>query len=96
MEPKQDTLKWRIHGKEPSDHHRSLINAIVSEKDYIWNVDCFNFAMTGSLTFGNCIQDLWFATYLLSRISKVLPDCAISVTDDDGEFLLIEASEYLS
>jgi SGT1 protein len=96
MVPKQDTLKWRIHGKEPSDHHRSLINAIVFEKDYIWNVDCFNFAMTGSLTIGNCIQDLWFATYLLLRISTVLPDCAITVTDDDGEFLLIEASKYLS
>lgn len=48
-------------------------------------------------TGGECIEDEWFATHLLLRASVQLSQhqLCISVEDEDGQFLLIEAAEYL-
>lgn len=43
----------------------------------------------------DCVDDEWFLTYLLREWSKVHPDVCISVADEDGEFLLIEAADVL-
>ncbi|XP_028413409.1 protein ecdysoneless homolog [Dendronephthya gigantea] len=51
--------------------------------------------LKGSTNFGDNIEDEWFIVYLLFSISKQFPDFAITVNDNDGEFLLIEAAEYL-
>ena len=45
--------------------------------------------------FGDNIQDEWFIVSLLFHISKELPSLIIRVSDADGEFLLIEAADFL-
>ncbi|KAF5269988.1 hypothetical protein FQR65_LT05787 [Abscondita terminalis] len=44
--------------------------------------------------YGDNIEDEWFIVHLLYEISKEL-DVVIRVVDSDGEFLLIEAANYL-
>ncbi|CBQ67760.1 related to SGT1 protein [Sporisorium reilianum SRZ2] len=48
-------------------------------------------------TGGECIEDEWFATHLLIRASTHFAQhqLCISVEDEDGHFLLIEAAEFL-
>lgn len=48
-------------------------------------------------TGGECIEDEWFATHLLIRASTHFSaqHLCISVEDEDGQFLLIEAADYL-
>ena len=48
-------------------------------------------------TGGECVEDEWFATHLLIRASTHFAEhqLCISVQDEDGQFLLIEAAEYL-
>jgi hypothetical protein len=41
------------------------------------------------------MDDEWFITFLLFEISKQFKNCIINVKDNDGEFLLIEAANYL-
>ncbi|KAL7023595.1 hypothetical protein ACKWTF_012698 [Chironomus riparius] len=45
--------------------------------------------------FGDNIQDEWFIMSLLFHISKEVPSVIIRVCDADGEFMLIEAADYL-
>lgn len=42
----------------------------------------------------DCVDDEWFLTYLLRELTRV-HDVAVSVSDEDGEFLLIEAADAL-
>lgn len=48
-------------------------------------------------TGGECIEDEWFATHLLIGASSHFAKhrLCISIEDEDGQFLLIEAAEYL-
>ncbi|ETS63601.1 hypothetical protein PaG_01900 [Moesziomyces aphidis] len=48
-------------------------------------------------TDGECMEDEWFATHLLLRASSELAEHAlcISIEDEDGQFLLIEAADHL-
>ncbi|XP_048363040.1 protein ecdysoneless homolog [Sphaerodactylus townsendi] len=53
-------------------------------------------AHIGGLTkFGDNIEDEWFIVYLIKEITKEFPELAARVDDNDGEFLLIEAADYL-
>lgn len=45
--------------------------------------------------YGDNLQDEWFIVSLLFHISRELPSIIIRVCDSDGEFLLIEAAEFL-
>ena len=49
----------------------------------------------GSTNFGDNIEDEWLIVYLLFSITKQFPQLVATVNDNDGEFLLIEAAEYL-
>ncbi|XP_072246886.1 protein ecdysoneless homolog [Leuresthes tenuis] len=49
----------------------------------------------GSTQFGDNVEDEWFIVYLLQQITEAFPDLAARVEDNDGEFLLIEAADYL-
>ncbi|XP_060097203.1 protein ecdysoneless homolog [Heteronotia binoei] len=73
---------------------------------YIWQNQPFNLkykpakgdipAHIGGLTkFGDNIEDEWFIVYLLREITKEFPELVARVDDNDGEFLLIEAADYL-
>lgn len=45
--------------------------------------------------FGDNIEDEWFIVFLLQQITKHIPEMIARVYDIDGEFLLIEAANYL-
>ncbi|CAG8645807.1 6545_t:CDS:10, partial [Dentiscutata heterogama] len=49
----------------------------------------------GKTRFGDCIDDEWFIVFLLKHISMKFQDVVVSVSDNDGEFLLIEAAIQL-
>ncbi|XP_069466638.1 protein ecdysoneless homolog [Ambystoma mexicanum] len=49
----------------------------------------------GMTNFGDNVEDEWFIVYLLQQITKEFPDLAASIEDNDGEFLLIEAADFL-
>ncbi|XP_019953690.1 protein ecdysoneless homolog [Paralichthys olivaceus] len=49
----------------------------------------------GSTQFGDNVEDEWFIVYLLQQITENFPELAARVEDNDGEFLLIEAADYL-
>jgi hypothetical protein len=51
--------------------------------------------LKGKTKVGENIEDEWFIVYLLLKISKLNSNCSIQVRDKDGEFLLVEVSEYL-
>ncbi|XP_037542033.1 protein ecdysoneless homolog [Nematolebias whitei] len=73
---------------------------------YIWQHQSFNLRyhpekgdvpahIGGSTQFGDNIEDEWFIVYLLQQITEAFTELAASVEDNDGEFLLIEAADYL-
>nr|XP_020638823.1 protein ecdysoneless homolog isoform X2 [Pogona vitticeps] len=73
---------------------------------YIWQYQPFNLkykpakgdipAHIGGLTkFGDNIEDEWFVVYLIKEITKEFPELVARVDDNDGEFLLIEAADFL-
>ena len=77
-----------------------LVKARELSDGYLWNEDSFNLIITnnhlsGSVCFGHCMEDEWFVTYLLFNISMSFSNLVIRIWDEDGEFLLIEAAEYL-
>nr|XP_046257566.1 protein ecdysoneless homolog [Scatophagus argus] len=73
---------------------------------YIWQHQAFNLKyhpekggvpahIGGSTQFGDNVEDEWFIVFLLQQITEAFPEFAASVEDNDGEFLLIEAADYL-
>ncbi|KAI7898786.1 SGT1 protein-domain-containing protein [Cokeromyces recurvatus] len=81
----------------------SYIQPIV--KDYLWQKDKFHLSIVydqnhdppypflfGASRFGDCINDEWLIVYLLKSISQRIPDSIISLLDNDGDVLLIEAA----
>ncbi|KAI9144712.1 SGT1 protein-domain-containing protein [Paraphysoderma sedebokerense] len=87
---------------------KMLSNLEADLNGYIWHKDSFNLSVKkeldggseqmilyGQLDLGDYIGDVWFVVYLLHKISLEFNDMVISVTDSDGEFLLIEAAEVL-
>ncbi|KAM4607054.1 protein ecdysoneless homolog isoform 2-T2 [Polymixia lowei] len=73
---------------------------------YIWQNQPFNLKyqpeqgsvpahIGGSTQFGDNVEDEWFIVYLLKRITEAFPELAARVEDNDGEFILIEAADYL-
>ncbi|XP_041473707.1 protein ecdysoneless homolog [Lytechinus variegatus] len=74
--------------------------------DYIWQRGSFKLTpvssvsdspphLHGATDFGDNIDDEWFIVYLLHQLTLVMPELVISVHDNDGEFLLIEAAYHL-
>ncbi|KAJ3182658.1 hypothetical protein HDU87_007997 [Geranomyces variabilis] len=74
---------------------------------YIWHKDSFVLTVahskepgvppyvSGSTRFGDCVEDEWFIVSLLQEITKKFHGSVASIRDSDGEFLLIEAAEFL-
>lgn len=88
----------------------SMINSNIQPliKNYIWQKDRFHLSITydqhqdpkypflfGLTRFGDCLNDEWFIVYLLKSISLFLPESVISLVDNDGDVLLIEAAHHL-
>ncbi|XP_051835269.1 protein ecdysoneless homolog [Antechinus flavipes] len=73
---------------------------------YIWQNQPFNLRykpakgsipahIVGVTKFGDNIEDEWFIVYLIKQITKKYPELVARIEDNDGEFLLIEAAEFL-
>ncbi|XP_075979254.1 ecdysoneless cell cycle regulator [Anticarsia gemmatalis] len=76
--------------------------------DYIWQRDEFKvfipvehndaespFHLCSATNFGDNIEDEWFIVHIVLEISKIYKDVIIQITDNDGDFLLIEAADHL-
>src|SRR5271163_3116432 len=48
--------------------------------------------LRGRTEYGDSVEDEWVVVWLLREMSKKFQDLWIKVTDNDGEFLLVEAS----
>uniref|UniRef100_A0A8C3YW75 Ecdysoneless cell cycle regulator n=1 Tax=Catagonus wagneri TaxID=51154 RepID=A0A8C3YW75_9CETA len=73
---------------------------------YIWQNQPFNLKykpqkgdvpahMFGLTKFGDNIEDEWFIVYIVKQITKEFPELVARIEDNDGEFLLIEAADFL-
>ncbi|OBS76089.1 hypothetical protein A6R68_17452 [Neotoma lepida] len=51
--------------------------------------------MYGMTKFGDNIEDEWFIVYVIKQITKAFPELVARIEDNDGEFLLIEAADFL-
>ncbi|XP_034831657.2 LOW QUALITY PROTEIN: protein ecdysoneless homolog [Maniola hyperantus] len=87
------------------------INGIIASisKDYIWHRDEFRVSLPiltdqsneipchlfSTTCFGDNIEDEWFIVYLILEITKIYNHMTIQIEDNDGDFLLIEAADYL-
>ncbi|XP_041987546.1 protein ecdysoneless homolog isoform X2 [Aricia agestis] len=75
--------------------------------EYIWHRDDFKLCLhilkehsdlpclTGTTCFGDNVEDEWFIVYLILEITKKYSNVVAQVEDNDGDFLLIEAANYL-
>ncbi|CAH0547417.1 unnamed protein product [Brassicogethes aeneus] len=45
--------------------------------------------------FGDNIEDEWFMVFILQQLTKEINGLAVKVYDSDGEFILIEAADFL-
>ncbi|KAM9726789.1 protein ecdysoneless homolog [Menidia menidia] len=97
--------------QQTEERLRHLVEEIVAKvapllTKYIWQHQPFNLRyhpekgdvpghIGGSTQFGDNVEDEWFIVYLLQLITEDFPDLAARVEDNDGEFLLIEAADYL-
>ncbi|KAG0022078.1 hypothetical protein BGZ80_001118 [Entomortierella chlamydospora] len=90
---------------------KTLISSIVAElaQGYIWHKDAFSLRiesnkgkfpssrpyLRGETKVGDCLDDEWLIVFLLREITKRIPGSVARVQDNDGEFLLIEAADYI-
>ncbi|KAM3966334.1 ecdysoneless cell cycle regulator [Aphomia sociella] len=51
--------------------------------------------LASSTCFGDNIEDEWFIVYIVMKITKLFNDLIVQIKDNDGDFLLIEAADYL-
>jgi hypothetical protein len=98
----ENYVQYAIYGSNISENTALEINALVLTlfPDYIWQKESFHLhfssgILKGKTKFGDCIMDEWYIVFLLRLISKEYQDFVISVYDNDGQFLLIEAAEFL-
>ena len=87
----------------------SCLVATVNEisESYIWFRDSLKLCLivpddqnvpsyfSGTVKFSDSIEDEWFITYIAFKLSHKFPNICISVTDTDGQFLLIEAADFI-
>ena len=103
-------LYWRAPPANPAEMLAEISAyalSLAANAGYIWQRDPFSLSLAphlspqspvhleGKTRFGDCIDDEWFILWLLQSISLHYPDLVISLNDNDGEFLLIEAAEVL-
>ncbi|NXN22213.1 ECD protein, partial [Nycticryphes semicollaris] len=67
---------------------------------YVWQRQPFRLSyipahIGGTTLFGDNVEDEWFIVYLVREITREFPGLAARIDDNDGEFLLIEAADFL-
>eukprot|EP01060_Flectonema_neradi_P028195 TRINITY_DN37918_c0_g1_i1.p1 TRINITY_DN37918_c0_g1~~TRINITY_DN37918_c0_g1_i1.p1 ORF type:complete len:669 (+),score=146.76 TRINITY_DN37918_c0_g1_i1:36-2042(+) len=51
--------------------------------------------ITGTYRYDDAVDDEWLIVLVLMKLTEVCTNVVVRVTDQDGQFLLIEAAEYL-
>lgn len=85
-------------------HYQVFLSPFID--DFIWQVEPFCLVtkagkgdnpahLHGKTKFGDNVDDEWFIVCLLFKLSKAFPETCVSISDNDGEFLLIEAADFL-
>ncbi|XP_045536166.1 protein ecdysoneless homolog [Papilio machaon] len=77
-------------------------------KEYIWHRDEFKICqplitsedsipphLVSTTCFGDNIEDEWFIAYLVFKLTEVHKGLIVQIEDNDGDFLLIEAADFL-
>lgn len=83
------------------EQHLERMSTLPSHDHYIWDREPPLVRVTDahtlqvSMRVQDCVDDEWFLTYVLREWTKSHLDACVSVTDQDGEFLLIEAADAL-
>lgn len=103
LPPKSSDADMLSYLQDTLDMINSTIQPLI--KDYIWQKDKFHLSIAydqsndpsypflfGISRFGDCINDEWFIVYLLQHVSNQVPEAVISLVDNDGDVLLIEAA----
>ncbi|CEP09871.1 hypothetical protein [Parasitella parasitica] len=102
--PKKDDESGMLSNlKDTLDMISSHIQPIVD--GYLWQKDKFHLSIAydqhkdpsypflfGATRFGDCVNDEWFIVYILKTLSALIPESVISLIDNDGDVLLIEAA----
>ena len=72
--------------------------------DYVWQQDAFalrascldgRWGVGGTTCFGDNVEDEWLVVFVLFSVSRAWPQAVVSVSDDDGQFLLIEGADHV-
>ncbi|KAF9110245.1 hypothetical protein BGX27_006612 [Mortierella sp. AM989] len=86
---------------------KTLISSIVTElaQGYIWQKDAFSLRvehttsdrpyLRGETRIGDSLDDEWLIVFLLREITRRIPGSVARIQDNDGEFLLIEAADFI-
>ncbi|XP_008834834.1 protein ecdysoneless homolog isoform X2 [Nannospalax galili] len=99
-EPEEHTETLQKYIERIMTHFASIL------VPYIWQNQPFNLKfipgkggvpahMYGMTKFGDNIEDEWFIVYVIKQITKKFPELVARIEDNDGEFLLIEAADFL-
>ncbi|OWR42563.1 putative SGT1 protein ecdysoneless, partial [Danaus plexippus plexippus] len=51
--------------------------------------------LSSTTCFGDNLEDEWFIVYIVLEITKVYQNLIVQLEDNDGDFMLIEAADYL-
>ncbi|CAH2039610.1 unnamed protein product, partial [Iphiclides podalirius] len=98
------------HGHVDLEDFCRILNETANEfaKDYIWHRDKFRITqpvleatsdlppyLTSITCFGDNIEDEWFITYLVFKLTEKYENLIVQIEDNDGDLLLIEAADFL-
>ncbi|GJQ70819.1 putative SGT1 protein [Trypoxylus dichotomus] len=79
--------------------HRDEFNLVARPSNTSLLSDCNSEPLPSHLYgityYGDNIEDEWFIVFMLVQLTKEFQDIVVRVVDSDGEFLLIEAANYL-
>ncbi|XP_013172153.1 PREDICTED: protein ecdysoneless homolog [Papilio xuthus] len=102
FKPSQENINW--------DELCHTLNATANalSKEYIWHRDDFKICrpllitescipshLLSTTCFGDNIEDEWFIAYLVFKLTEIHNGLIVQIEDNDGDFLLIEAADYL-
>ncbi|KPJ07174.1 Protein SGT1 [Papilio machaon] len=102
FKPSRENINW--------DELCQTLNATANSlsKEYIWHRDEFKICqplitsedsipphLVSTTCFGDNIEDEWFIAYLVFKLTEVHKGLIVQIEDNDGDFLLIEAADFL-
>lgn len=101
----EDRLAFALFLTQSIEGLDQSINDFIAEetRDHLWDTDRLHVvkgkgtqpAYHGELAFGESIEDEWFACHVLNELTRHFSSLLCRVSDNDGDFLLIESADLL-